>query len=65
MSVALGVLAAAAALAPLPPLPPQGLALETRAGVELETLAGRRITVVPRLNRHGQEERAASDDARR
>jgi hypothetical protein len=34
------VLAAALSLSALPPLPDQGLALDTRAGVQLQTLAG-------------------------
>ena len=41
MSVALAVLSAAAALGGLPQLPQRGLALETPAGVQLQTMAGK------------------------
>ena len=45
-----GVLAAALSLSALPPLPDQGLALDTRAGVQLQTLAGRPLATIPGLD---------------
>jgi hypothetical protein len=47
---ALAVISAAAALAPLPQLPARGLALETKAGVELQTLGGRPLVTVRGLD---------------
>jgi hypothetical protein len=49
MSVVL-VLAAAASLSGMPQLPAQGLALETDAGVQLQTLAGRPLAVLAHLD---------------
>jgi hypothetical protein len=58
VSPVLGFLAAASALAgppaldpaQLPRLPERGLARETRAGVELQTMRGRPLGTIPRLN---------------
>ena len=50
MSVALGLVSAAVALGGLPQLPEHGLALETRAGVELQTFGGRRVATLPGLD---------------
>jgi hypothetical protein len=50
MSGAFALLAAAVALSPLPPLPERGLARETSAGVELQTLSGRRLATLPALD---------------
>jgi hypothetical protein len=57
MSAAIAVFMAAAALAPpqldpdrLPRLPARGLALETRAGVELQTMGGRPLGVLEGLD---------------
>jgi hypothetical protein len=44
------ILSAALSLSALPPLPDQGLALETRAGVQLQTLRGRPLATIPRLD---------------
>jgi hypothetical protein len=40
----------AAALVTLPPLPQRGLALETRAGVQLQTMSGRPLGTLPGLD---------------
>lgn len=40
----------AAAVASSPALPQRGLALETKAGVELQTMSGRRLAVLPGLD---------------
>jgi len=40
----------AAALVSLPPLPQRGLALETRAGVQLQTMSGRPLGTLPGLD---------------
>src|SRR5256714_6237477 len=55
-----GVLAllSAAALGTLPALPARGLARETRAGVRLQTLAGRPLATVPGLDLAPDKERA-------
>jgi hypothetical protein len=50
MPLALAVLSAAAALSGLPQLPERGLALETKAGVQLQTLTGRGLADLPGLN---------------
>jgi hypothetical protein len=50
MTLALAVLSAAAALSGLPQLPERGLALDTKAGVQLQTLTGRRLADLPGLN---------------
>lgn len=50
MSVALAVLSAAAALGGLPQLPERGLALETNAGVQLQTMTGKPLASLPGLN---------------
>jgi hypothetical protein len=50
MSIALAVLAAAAALGGLPQLPERGLALETKAGVQLQSLGGRAVVTLPGLD---------------
>jgi hypothetical protein len=50
MTGVLALLSATVALSPLPALPPRGLALETRAGVELQTLSGRRLAALPGLD---------------
>jgi len=50
MSIALAVLSAAAALGGLPQLPERGLALETNAGVQLQSLGGRAIVTLPGLD---------------
>jgi hypothetical protein len=47
MSAALGLIAAALALAPLPA---RGLALETKGGVELQTLSGRPLATLAQLD---------------
>ncbi len=49
MSALLAVLSAVA-VSVLPPLPARGLALETKAGVELQTMSGRPIATVPGLD---------------
>lgn len=46
----LAVLSAALSLSALPPLPDQGLAIETRAGVQLQTLTGRPLATIPGLD---------------
>jgi hypothetical protein len=50
MSIALAVLSAAATLGGLPQLPERGLALETKAGVQLQSLSGRPLASLPGLN---------------
>jgi hypothetical protein len=50
MSVALAVLSAAATLGGLPQLPQRGLALETKAGVQLQTMAGKPVASLPGLD---------------
>ena len=50
MNIALAVLSAAAALGGLPQLPERGLARETKAGVQLESLGGRQLATLPRLD---------------
>ncbi|MFL5968888.1 MAG: hypothetical protein ACJ74L_04775 [Gaiellaceae bacterium] len=50
MTGTLALLTAAAALTTLPPLPERGLALETEAGVQLQSLSGRRLATLPALD---------------
>jgi hypothetical protein len=50
MSIALAVLSAAAALGGLPQLPERGLALETKAGVQLQTMGGKPLASLPGLD---------------
>src|ERR687887_1435781 len=50
MSAALAVLSAVAALGGLPQLPERGLALDTRAGVQLQTMGGKPIATLPGLD---------------
>jgi hypothetical protein len=47
MAGALALVSAAVALTTLPPLPARGLVRETKAGVQLETLAGRPLVALP------------------
>ena len=47
MTGALALLSAAAVLGGLPQLPDRGLALETKAGVQLQTMAGKPIATLP------------------
>jgi hypothetical protein len=49
MSVVLALLSAVAVSA-LPPLPARGLALETKAGVQLQTIRGRPLATIPALD---------------
>jgi hypothetical protein len=44
---ALALISAAVATAALPPLPERGLALETKAGVQLQTMSGKPVASVP------------------
>jgi len=46
MSIAVAVLSAAAPLGGLPRLPERGLAVETKAGVQLQTMSGRPLAAV-------------------
>jgi hypothetical protein len=50
MGGALALVSAALALSSLPSLPARGLARETRAGVELQTLSGRTLAALPGLD---------------
>lgn len=52
MLAAVALIAVASALDPqaLPQLPERGLARDTKAGVELQTMRGRPLGVIPRLN---------------
>jgi hypothetical protein len=49
MSIVLGLLSTVALVA-LPPLPDRGLARETKAGVQLQTMSGRPLATVPGLD---------------
>jgi hypothetical protein len=46
----LAVLSSALSLSALPPLPDRGLALESDRGVQLQTLTGRALVTIPRLD---------------
>src|SRR4051794_25022050 len=50
MSIAFAVISAAIALGGLPQLPERGLALETKAGVQLQTLGRRPLATLPGLD---------------
>ena len=50
MSIALAVLSAAFAFGGLPQLPERGLALETKAGVQLQTMNGKPLASLAGLN---------------
>jgi hypothetical protein len=50
MAGVFAVVTAALSLTALPPLPKQGLALDTKAGVQLQTLAGRAVAMLPGLD---------------
>lgn len=58
MSVVAGLLAAVA-LGALPPLPARGLALDTKAGVQLQTMTGRPIVTIPGLDIASDKENQA------